>query len=619
MAGHLSNQRSHSSLLNNHTSTTREISYRPEIDGLRAVAVVAVVLFHAGIPGFGGGFVGVDIFFVISGYLISSILLSRIEKGNLSLVEFYEKRARRLLPALYGMMLISLPMAWAFMLPDPLENFGQSVAATVLFGNNVLLYLTSGYWDVATEFKPLMHTWSLGVEEQFYLVFPILLILLWKLGRNFLYIAILIIAFASLVVSTVLLGVDPEANFYLLTSRIWELLVGALGALLLSKWRARPNSALSFTGLLALVSSITLFDASTPFPGPLALIPVLGTLLIILFGHGEGFFPRLLSAKPVVGVGLMSYSIYLWHQPILSFARIYSREPLGALELFGIVVATFATGYLSWKFIEIPFRRKNGVGSRFFWTASTFTGLLLVGFGFFFHLSNGAPNRIFESQQEFERSSHEFKKFDLTDIRESDFQPNSGVKILVAGDSYATDALFLISHHYGADVVNTKLREDSPCAVLDYQAQAPELLADIFVFAFDEGHESPCAAQLIHRVEANGKRIFFLGTKHFGDNLNWISQIPLQDRGSLCQKPNQEFIDVDLRDQKLIPAGNYISFFDSLSKDGCIQITTPRGELISSDRKHLTIAGVEYVAEKVLANSELDEAIRRGLEGGQVG
>jgi peptidoglycan/LPS O-acetylase OafA/YrhL len=229
VAGHHRSQRSHSSLLKHHIPTPREISYRPEIDGLRAVAVVAVVLFHAGIPGFGGGFVGVDIFFVISGYLIASILLSRIEKGNLSLVEFYEKRARRLLPALYAMMLISIPMAWAYMLPDPLENFGQSVVATVLFGNNVLLYLTSGYWDVATEFKPLMHTWSLGVEEQFYLVFPILIILLWKLGRNFLFIVILITAFASLVVSTVLLGVDPEANFYLLTSRVWELLAGALG------------------------------------------------------------------------------------------------------------------------------------------------------------------------------------------------------------------------------------------------------------------------------------------------------------------------------------------------------------------------------------------------------
>jgi hypothetical protein len=259
------------------------------------------------------------------------------------------------------------------------------------------------------------------------------------------------------------------------------------------------------------------------------------------------------------------------------------------------------------------------VGSRFFWTASTFTGILLVGFGLFLHFSNGAPTRIFESQQGFERSSHEFKKYDLTDIRDSDFQPNSRVKILVAGDSYATDALFLISHHYGADVVNTKLRDDSPCAVLNYQAHAPELRADIFVFAFDEGHESPCAAELIHRVEANGKRIFFLGTKHFGDNLNWISQIPLPDRGSLCQEPNQEFIEVDLRDQKVIPAGNYISFFNPLSKTGCIQITTPRGELISSDRKHLTIAGVEYVAEKVLANSELDQAIRSRLEGGQGG
>ena len=316
---------------------------------MRAVAVVAVVLFHAGLPSFSGGYIGVDVFFVISGFLITSILLSEMERGDFSLVKFYERRARRLLPALYVVILFSIPIAWATMLPDPLENFGQSIMATVFFGNNVLLYLTSGYWDLGSEFKPLMHTWSLGVEEQFYLVFPLFLLLLWRYSRKAIFSSILVLAISSLASSIFLIEANPNANFYLLFTRLWELLAGSICAILMSKLSIPSNSIISTIGLLGIGTSIVLFDSQTPFPGPWALVPVVGTMAIILFGGGNTLVARLLRAKPLVGVGLISYSAYLWHQPLLALARIISREQLSQAEIAGIIVAVFVLAFLSWR------------------------------------------------------------------------------------------------------------------------------------------------------------------------------------------------------------------------------------------------------------------------------
>ncbi|MEL7482464.1 MAG: acyltransferase, partial [Pseudomonadota bacterium] len=203
--------------------------YRKEIDGLRSVAVLPVVLFHAGISAFSGGFIGVDIFFVISGYLITGIILPELEKGEFSLLKFYERRARRILPALSAVVLACIPVAWLYMLPDPLENFGQSMLATMLSLNNVLLTMTSGYWDLASEFKPLIHTWSLAVEEQFYVVFPLLLMLLYPLLKYRAIGAVWVIVIASFAASIFLVRDYPTSTFYLLHTRAWELGVGALG------------------------------------------------------------------------------------------------------------------------------------------------------------------------------------------------------------------------------------------------------------------------------------------------------------------------------------------------------------------------------------------------------
>ena len=317
------------------------MKYRPEIDGLRALAVVPVILFHAGFEFFSGGFVGVDVFFVISGYLITTILIEDIENKRFSIVNFYERRARRILPALFFVMLVCIPFAWMWMLPDPLENFGQSIVATTLSANNVLLYLTSGYWDLASEFKPLLHTWSLGVEEQYYVVFPLLLLLTWQLGKGVVLASIVCLSVLSFAMSEWLLRENPEAAFSLIHTRAWELFAGSLAAFVVQKQGVQKNNLLALVGLATIVFSIFFYDETTPFPGSYTLVPVVGVVLFVMYAEKETIAAKFLSIRGFVGIGLISYSAYLWHQPLFALAKIYKQtEPSYQINIM-LIVATF--------------------------------------------------------------------------------------------------------------------------------------------------------------------------------------------------------------------------------------------------------------------------------------
>lgn len=336
------------------------MKYRSEIDGLRTVAVVPVVLFHAGLGLFSGGFVGVDVFFVISGFLITTILLGDLEAGRFSILTFYERRARRILPALFVVLLVCLPFAWAWMLPSIFEEFARSLIAVALFFSNVLFWRESGYFAPAAEEKPLLHTWSLAVEEQYYLIFPLLLWALWRWRRERLMWVVVALAAASLGLNLWAQrndAISSEAVFYLTPTRAWELLVGSLCAFHDRPERRRGSDALAGLGMAMIVLPIFLYDATTPFPGLYALPPVLGTALVLLFARGGTRVARLLSVGPVVGIGLISYSVYLWHQPLLAFARLRSpgEPPLGLM--LALAAASLLLGYLSWRFVEQPFRR----------------------------------------------------------------------------------------------------------------------------------------------------------------------------------------------------------------------------------------------------------------------
>jgi peptidoglycan/LPS O-acetylase OafA/YrhL len=335
---------------------TLALPYRHEIDGLRAIAVMAVILNHAGIGAIGGGFVGVDVFFVISGYLISQIILKDLRAGRFSLAAFYERRARRILPAFVAMIAVVTPLAALWMPPWELASYGKSVAAAALSASNFLFWGEAGYFDAASQMKPLLHTWSLGVEEQFYILLPLALMLLVRRARLIIP-AVMIAALLSLGLSEIGWRWKPEANFYLLPTRAWELLAGVLCALIAAHRGPRPNDLFAGAGVALVLGAVLIFNEDTPTPSLYALVPVGGAALILMFTRPGGMVARALSWRPIALIGLISYSAYLWHQPIFALARIRLDAPLGAALMVALVALSLAAGWLSWRFVERPFRR----------------------------------------------------------------------------------------------------------------------------------------------------------------------------------------------------------------------------------------------------------------------
>ncbi len=379
------------------------MQYRAEIDGLRALAVLPVIFFHAGFEYFKGGYIGVDIFFVISGYLITSIIIKEQELNNFSLLKFYERRARRILPALFFIMFVSSFFAWFWLAPSDLKDFGQSLISVATFSSNFLFWIESGYFDTAVELKPLIHTWSLSVEEQYYLIFPVFMILFWKLGIKKIAFILIIVLILSLCTAQIISSYDftskiSTSSFYLLPTRIWELLIGALCAIYLKNNRffqsAILNNFLSILGIFLIIFAIIFFNKSTPFPSFYTLIPTLGTMLLIIATTPNTIFYKFLSWSPLVGVGLISYSAYLWHQPILAFARHRTLDGLSDLVLMLLCILSIGLAYLSWAYIEKPFRDKKVTSTKFIACFSTIGIFLFISIGSYFHFTNGAPQRV---------------------------------------------------------------------------------------------------------------------------------------------------------------------------------------------------------------------------------
>jgi peptidoglycan/LPS O-acetylase OafA/YrhL len=338
--------------------------YRPELDGLRAVAVVLVVLYHAGIAGFSGGFIGVDVFFVLSGYFMTAIISREIDEGRFELSRFYVRRIRRLFPALAVVLIVTSVFAWALLMPQELKRFAASVRAAALLYANVQFERESGYFDLDAHMKPLLHTWSLSVEEQFYLIFPLALVLLSR--RHAASVSRILLAFTALSFLLSAWGVfaEPTVAFYIMPYRLWELLLGALVALNPQAIRQGGANILTVVGLTGIVAAGLLFDNDTPFPGPAATLPCLSTVLLIAVGAQSSFAQRLLGSGPMLFLGRTSYSIYLWHWPIIVFLPYFLPKPwmawAGPLAIAGSIVL----GYISWKFVEQPFRYARPRASR---------------------------------------------------------------------------------------------------------------------------------------------------------------------------------------------------------------------------------------------------------------
>jgi len=373
--------------------------YRPDIDGLRAFAVVPVVLYHAGIPHFSGGYVGVDVFFVISGYLITSLIITEVDAGRFSLLHFYERRMRRIFPALFFVMACCAAFGWFVLAPNDFTQLGTSIFATSIFLSNVLFWRQSGYFDTSAAEKPLLHTWSLAVEEQFYVFFPLYLLLIAKWFPRHRLLVTAVLCALSLLLSAIAVYYKPWATFYLAPTRAWELLLGALlaiGAVAPIQTMPYRNAAFAI-GVTLITAAVLGYTKETIFPGAAALLPTAGAALVIWAGaRATTLADHTLATGPAVFAGKISYSIYLWHYPLFAFAGYLSIDKLSPVSTFYLVIALPLLAIVSWRFVEQPFRkvtsapRKSGRAV----AVGLVTILAFAGFGLMIPLYNGFGSRM---------------------------------------------------------------------------------------------------------------------------------------------------------------------------------------------------------------------------------
>jgi peptidoglycan/LPS O-acetylase OafA/YrhL len=381
------------------TSTARAPDHRDDIDGLRAVAVLAVIVHHVSARTLPGGFIGVDVFFVISGFLITSIILRDLGAGTFSFATFYERRVRRLLPNLTLLLLFCSCVAWVLLLPADFRNYSSSLFSTSVFTSNMFFWRDSWYFAAPSQTKPLLHTWSLAIEEQYYLLFPAVLWMLHRYAPKRIRAACTVGFLVSLAMSIWAVGNAPAAAFYILPSRAWELLLGSLLVVGVLPTISSTHSLelIAAAGLIAIVAAAFGFDSATPFPGAAALLPCGGAALVIYAGAASHttIVRRLLGWGPLVLIGLMSYSLYLWHWPLLAFARYYFLSEItpGATTLFVVISLIFA--YLAWKFVERPVRSKALLAKRRdLAIVSGMSAAALLLFAYAGERSDGEPQRF---------------------------------------------------------------------------------------------------------------------------------------------------------------------------------------------------------------------------------
>ena len=372
-----------------------ELRYRPDVDGLRAVAVLAVVFYHYGFWQVPGGFVGVDIFFVISGFLITGIIYREMADGRFTIRHFYERRIRRIFPALFAMLTVASVAAWCLLFPVDFEAYAKSLVATAFFAANFEFWREVGYFDLAAALKPLLHLWSIAVEEQFYLLFPAVLFLTGTSSRMRLVAVVSALLIASFVFSVWEIGHSSATAFYLLPSRMWELMLGAIIAIAplpdLSRWW---REAVAIGGALLIAWAIWTYDRWMLFPGVAAVAPCLGAALVIYAGRQTNIVARSLSTKPVVFVGLISYSLYLWHWPVLVFTQIALNRALRPWEIYACIALSFALAILSWRFVERPIRKHRGLEWRaLFGGAAAAIAITALG-GAAVASARGVPERL---------------------------------------------------------------------------------------------------------------------------------------------------------------------------------------------------------------------------------
>lgn len=453
--------------------------YRPEIDGLRAIAVIGVILFHAGFKLFSAGFLGVDVFFVITGFLITRILISEKREGCLSITKFYERRMRRILPALYFVLAGSTIISILIMLPSQLKEFGQSLVASVWFLSNFYFWIKANYWAQSSDLIPLLHLWSLGIEEQFYILFPLLIVFADEKNIKKIIIGLIFLSIGSMIYMQY--NREESAAFFLLPFRAWELASGSLAAIIYDSKLQAKNLKTSGTSLILLLSSFIMFDKNTN-PIILYSIPVISTIGILI-GNDNLSISKILKNSYLVYIGTISYGLYLYHQPIFSFYRILN---LGELSFYQICMCLLLIALLStfsYRYIETPFRNKSSINNK---SLLLFTCIFTAFFsivGIYLHSSQGLKTYKTSYEQEgnknlyslLEQARYDREKIwaSTDNLSSSPFEENEKIKILFVGDSVAQD-LFVTS------TLNKDLTNKAQLRVIGFDDECIKIYAQKF-------------------------------------------------------------------------------------------------------------------------------------------
>lgn len=609
----------------------RSQNYRADIDGLRAAAVLPIVLFHLGFKLFPGGYVGVDIFFVVSGYLIGGIILQQIRQDSYSVRQFYVRRFRRIMPALMVMLFVTTIAAWFVLLPQSLVDYGYSLASAALSVSNFFYLNQYGYFAPTADAQPLLHTWSLGVEEQFYLVFPLMMLLLRRLPSGPFRIVLGGLALLSLGASIIGVSVAPTATFYLLPSRFWELLLGVLAVGLRIPPQRWIRESLAACGLILVAGSITLLTSATPFPGLAALAPCLGTAMLIVAGaQGGTLVGRCLSVPPAVFFGLISYSLYLWHWPIIVLLKVWEpTATLGVHTRIAVLALSVLLAWLSWRYVEQPWRSPEVKGKTVVWTTAAAVGAMsLVGFGVV--LANGVPGRfspevarlataatekIVRDRNCFLGTKNNFADFDQARCVAPD--PHK-LSVLLMGDSHAQH--LWPGLHQRFPQINLLQAAASGCApTLASQTSSSRNCRKLMRFLFGVylprqtggliilsarwySSDEPALAATLDWMKLKGFRVVVAGpVVRYDVPLPQALAIAAQrgDPALVDRVRTPRIDDLDRQFQAITKArgDTYFSPYQALCPAHICQTTTPDGLPIQWDDAHLTDAGSLVVAQ----------------------
>jgi peptidoglycan/LPS O-acetylase OafA/YrhL len=627
-----------------------KIKYRPEIDGLRALAVLSVVFFHAKITGgdlelFSGGYIGVDVFFVISGYLITSIILKGFREDNFSFGEFYERRVRRILPALFAVLITLVPVALFLLVPWQLIGFAKSILATLFFVSNIFFWSQSGYFAQNAAEMPLLHTWSLAIEEQFYILFPLSVFLIWKFFPKYLHLLLTMAVFISLYMAITTTPEQPDTSFFLLNSRLWELLCGAVLATLESEYgRAKYkllSSIMPAIGLGLITYSVLFFSEQTPHPGYYTLIPVAGTMLFIWFCRSGELVTNFFSMRPVVFIGLISYSLYLWHYPIYAFLNAINID-LNNYQSMLVIFFSFVLSISTYHLIEKPFRRKT-IALKQVFSYCIVSSIILITCSTVALTSDGGMGRYNPADLELVKTSPkqhgEYVNRRASELLNRPFEDNDETKVLIIGDSYSYDlvntivetgmnsniqlSLYSISRRCGNLFIEIDVSdeiEDNYKKFCEQQAgyNNPEIQmrmkqADVIWLASSwELWQAELLPQSLENISAlTNASLLVLGRKDFGDiNPYDLINIPIDERLNARMSVSSSHWRTNEQMETALDQDIFINLQEILC-DGLqtCPVFDDDLHLISYDGNHLTRAGAIFLGNKLRKHSVVVRAL----------